>query len=57
MGRPPIGSAAREIVAACRITKEEKALLSARYGKPAMFFRAMIDREMAAGKNTQEPQQ
>lgn len=49
VGRPPIGASARDVVAACRLTKAEKALVSARYGSPAAFFRLMIEREMAQG--------
>lgn len=46
MGRPTLGSAAREFVAACRLTKAEKTLLTSRYGNPGNFFRRMVDQEM-----------
>ena len=46
MGRPPTGRAAKTEVVACRLTESEKKVLTARYGKPALFLRRMIDEEM-----------
>ena len=46
MGRPPIGTAAKTTVAACRLTPAEKTVLEARFGTVATFFRRMIDQEM-----------
>lgn len=46
MGRPPVGAAAKNAVIACRVTDHEKAILAARYGKPAEFLRRKIDEEM-----------
>lgn len=52
MGRPPVGSVAKTAVVSCRLTETEKKVLTARYGKPAIFLRRMIDEEMQreAGK-------
>lgn len=46
MGRPPVGNVAKTAVVACRLTETEKKVLTARYGKPAIFLRRMIDEEM-----------
>lgn len=47
MGRPPIGTSARTVVGACRLTEAEKAALISRYGTVANFFRRMVDQELA----------
>lgn len=54
MGRPPIGAVAKDAVIACRITDAEKAVLTARYGKPSQFMRLMVEREMQRPIDTEE---
>lgn len=56
MGRPTLGAAAREVVAACRLTKAEKSILTDRYGNPGNFFRRMVDKEMSEVKETMKGQ-
>lgn len=54
MGRPPIGAVAKDAVIACRITDNEKAVLTARYGKASHFMRLMVEREMQRNTDSEE---